>query len=140
MNSPILAPVVALVAWTLVMVVWMVVARIGAVKLADPAMMSKPGMRGVDLEGILPDKAQWPSHNHNHLMEQPTIFYAVALVLALTGGGGTDLILAWAYVGLRVVHSLVQATFNKVAIRFSLWALSSLVLVALTVRAALLVF
>src|SRR5882757_6969666 len=110
MNSPILAPVVALVAWTLLMLVWMLAARIGAAKHADPAMMSKPGMRGVDLEGILPDKAQWPSHNYNHLLEQPTIFYAVALVLALTGGGaGTGLILAWAYVGLRVVHSLVQS-------------------------------
>ena len=141
MNSPILAPVIALVGWTLVVMVWMLVARLRAAKHADPASMSKPGMRGVDLEGVLPDKAQWPSHNYNHLMEQPTIFYAVALVLALAGGGGgTDLILAWAYMGLRVVHSLVQATINNVTIRFPLWALSSLVLIALTVRAAMLVF
>ena len=69
---------------------------------------------------MLPGKAQWPSHNYNHLMEQPTVFYAVALTLALVGWGhGLNTDLAWGYAGLRIAHSLVQATFNRVAIRFA---------------------
>ncbi|TAK98422.1 MAG: MAPEG family protein [Rhodospirillaceae bacterium] len=141
MNSPILAPVVALAGWSMVMLLWMMSARAKGVQGVDPALLARPGMRGIDLEGIVPGKAQWPSHNYNHLMEQPTVFYAVAIVLALAGGGtGIDLYLAWAYMGLRVLHSLVQATSNKLSIRFPLWGLSSLVLIAMTVRAGMLVF
>ena len=141
MNNPIFAPVIALVGWSLVMLIWLVVARTGAIKKADPAALAKPGLRGSDLDGILPDKAQWPAHNYNHLMEQPTLFYAVAIILALAGGGaGTDMYLAWAYTGLRIVHSLIQCTSNNVGIRFPVWALASLVLLAMTVRASLLVY
>jgi hypothetical protein len=73
--------------------------------------------------------------NYNHLHEQPTIFYALMFFAASTGGGDDfALRLAWAYVLLRVVHSLVQATFNRVVVRFSLFALASLVLMVFTVR------
>jgi hypothetical protein len=65
----------------------------------------------------------------------------VAIVLAIIGqGDGFNTTLAWAYVGLRVVHSLVQATVNKVAVRFAFFALSSLVLMALILHAAIAVF
>src|SRR5580765_5361603 len=135
--SPILAPVVALVAWTLVMLVWMAVARRRAFAKMGISWGSIPrGSRGVNLDGRAPDEAQWPSHNYNHLMEQPTIFYAIALTLALMDfGGGINTWLAWAYVGLRVVHSLIQATYNRVLHRFIVFALASICLLGLTVHA-----
>jgi hypothetical protein len=133
--------VVVLVAWTLVMLVWLVVARTAAMKAADPAALSKPGLRGSDLEDVLPGKAQWPAHNYNHLLEQPTLFYAIALVLALVGAGsGVNMYLAWAYVVLRVIHSFIQCTVNNLGMRFMFWILSSLVLAVMTVRAGMLVF
>lgn len=138
-HSPILAPIVALVAWTLVMLVWMAIARRTAfAKLGINWGNIPRGSRGVNLDGKAPDQAQWPSHNYNHLMEQPTIFYAITLTLAMLGQGhGLNLWLAWGYVGLRVLHSIVQATVNIVAIRFPLFALASLCLLALTIHAAL---
>jgi len=137
--SPILAPVVALVAWSIVMLVWTGIARRRAFARMGIGWGNIPrGSRGVNLDGKAPDEAQWPSHNYNHLMEQPTIFYAICLTLALMGfGGGINYWLAWGYVGLRIVHSLVQATVNIVQIRFPLFALASLCLVALTIHAGL---
>lgn len=141
MHSPILAPVVALICWSLVMLVWTVVSRFRAFATKGISLAGRRGGRGANLEGVLPDEVQWKSHNYNHLMEQPTLFYAVALALALVGaGGGAGLMLGWAYVALRVVHSIVQATVNIVTLRFSLFALSSVVLIAMAVRAAMAVF
>jgi hypothetical protein len=137
--SPILAPVVALVAWTLLVMLWMVVTRFGEFRRLGVNFGNiPPGSRGVDLEGRADPKAQWKSHNYSHLMEQPTIFYAVALALALMDfGGGINYYLAWGYVGFRIVHSLVQGTINVVAIRFTLFLLASLCLIGLTTHAAL---
>ena len=137
--SPILAPVVALVAWTLVMLVWMAVARRTAfAKLGINWGNIPRGSRGANLDGKAPDEAQWPSHNYNHLMEQPTIFYAIAIVHALMGTGhGINLWLAWGYVILRIVHSIVQSTVNIVAIRFPIFALASLCVLGLTTHAGM---
>ena len=135
--SPILAPVVALVAWTLVMLGWTAVARRTAFKQLGISWGTIPrGSRGIDLDNKAPGPAQWPSHNYNHLMEQPTIFYAIVLTLALMGfGDGINLWLAWGYVGLRIVHSIVQATVNIVAIRFPIFALATFCLLGLTIHA-----
>jgi hypothetical protein len=74
-------------------------------------------------------------------MEQPTIFYAVAFTLALLGAdGGLNTSLAWSYVVIRVAHSLVQATINIVMLRFAIFMSGTLVLLAMTIRAALVVF
>src|ERR671918_570897 len=105
--SPILAPVVALVAWTLIVMVWMLVTR-GAEfrRLGIKPTTIPDGARGVDLEGQALPQAQWKSHNYNHLMEQPTIFYAIALTLAFMNfGGGINYWLAWGYVAARILHS-----------------------------------
>jgi len=136
--SPILAPVVALVAWTLVMMLWMVVARFGYFRSIGVTLGKLPrGARGPDLDARAEAaEAQWKSHNYNHLMEQPTIFYAVALSLAMMGfGGGINLWLAWGYVGFRMLHSLVQCTVNVVLYRFTLFALATVCLLGLTVHA-----
>ena len=141
MHSEILKPVVVLIAWTLVMLVWMVVARLPAMRRAGIDLSKARGGRPGALDGVVEDRAQWPAHNYMHLVEQPTIFYAVALVLAVTDtGDGLNAAIAWVYVGLRVAHSIVQATFNRILVRFVLFALSSLALMALTLHAAMVVF
>jgi hypothetical protein len=135
--SPILAPVVALVAWTLVVMLWMIVSRLAEFRRLGITPTTIPnGARGVDLDGKADARAQWKSHNYNHLMEQPTIFYAVALALALMDfGGGINYWLAWGYVGLRIVHSLIQCTVNVVRYRLAVFGLASLCLIGLTVHA-----
>jgi hypothetical protein len=141
MHSPILAPVVALVLWSLVVLAWVVLTRLPALKAAGIDLAKARGGRPGALDGVLPDGTQWKAHNYIHLMEQPTLFYAVCLTLALLGaGGGLNATLAWSYVALRVVHSLIQGTSNIIRYRFLAFALSTLVLIALTVHAALIVF
>ena len=141
MGRDILQPVVILAAWSLVMWAWMIVVRLPALRAAGIDLGGMTGDKGSDADRVLPPKTQWPSHNYNHLMEQPTVFYAVALVVALTGtGDGVNAWLAWGYVVLRIAHSIVQATFNKVSIRFALFLLSTLCLMALTLHAAMAVF
>lgn len=133
-HSPILAPIVALVAWSMVMWTWMYLTRIPAIVKAR-MVMDPMAPRGEQM-ALLPANVRWKADNYNHLMEQPTIFYAIALSLALMGeGGGINLALAWAYVGLRFVHSLVQATFNKIEVRFGVFTISSLMLIGLIFNA-----
>ena len=135
--SPILIPVVALVAWTLLVMLWMMVTRMGEFKRMGVTFDNIPaGSRGTDLDGKADAIAQWKSHNYNHLMEQPTIFYAIAITLALMDfGGGINYWLAWGYVALRVLHSLIQCTVNVVRFRLAVFELASLCLIALTLHA-----
>ena len=139
--SDILAPAVALMIWTMVMWAWMYATRIPAMTKAKVDVDRLVNDPDASLDRELPPHVQWKAHNYNHLHEQPTVFYAVVIVLAMIGqGDGMNAFLAWIYVGLRVIHSLVQATANKVMVRFVLFALSSVVLIALIVKAALVVF
>jgi hypothetical protein len=141
-GMDILGPVVALAAWTMVMWAWMYATRIPAMAKSEKIDTSNMvGGKGADLDAVLSPGVQWKAHNYNHLHEAPTVFYAVAIVLAIIGqGDGINAMLAWAYVGLRVLHSLVQVTVNKVLVRFSIFFLSSLVLIALVLHAAIAVF
>lgn len=130
-----LAPVIALVLWSFVMWAWMYATRIPAMVRAK-MRLDPEAPRGQQM-ATLPARVRWKADNYNHLMEQPTLFYAVTLTLALLGkGAGLELTLAWAYVGLRVAHSLLQALVNKIEVRFALFASSSLVLLAMTMLAA----
>ena len=132
--SPLLGPVVALVAWTIVMLIWMAVKRAPMIRGRD----IPDGSRGVDLERLAPGRAHWPAHNYVNLMEQPTIFYAIVFALILMHFEAViNVYLAWGYVALRVLHSIVQATTNVVKIRFPLFALATLCLLGLTTHAAL---
>ena len=137
MQAQMLAPAAVLVVWSLIMLFWMAGVRLPAMKKAGIDLGERPGGRGQDLEGQLDPKANWPSHNYAHLMEQPTLFYATVVILAMMGAGALDVLLAWIYVGLRIVHSLWQATVNKVPLRFLLFIGSTIALVVLAIRAVM---
>jgi hypothetical protein len=137
MNAPILAPAAVLVLWSVVMLYWMAGTRIPAMGKSGADLKSaKPGGRGVDLEGVLPDTVNWKGHNYTHLMEQPTLFYATIAILALAGAGdGVNVQLAWGYTGLRIAHSLWQSLVNTIPVRFALFIASSLCLTVLAINA-----
>jgi hypothetical protein len=136
-NAGFLAPIVALVLWTLVVWVWMYATRIPAMQNAKIDPQEAARTRVLDL----PPEIMWVSDNYNHLMEQPTIFYATAFAAQLAGqANGLDVGLAWAYVILRVVHSLIQCTVNVVMARFAVFSLSTIVLAILAIRVAFAVF
>ena len=125
---------VVLVLWTLAMCVWLYATRIPALKKHN--IVYDPHRPSEEFHAQLPASARWKADNYNNLLEQPTIFYAVALTLAfLNEGSGLNAGLAWAYVALRIAHSLIQALINDVMIRFALFAAASLVLLVMTVRA-----
>ncbi|MBR2173076.1 MAPEG family protein [Sphingopyxis sp.] len=135
-NNAILGPVAALALWSMVMWVWMYATRIPAMSRAKIDAAKMVGGTGKGLDDVLPQEVQWKAHNYNHLMEQPTVFYAVALALAIGGmGGGLNAQIAWAYVGLRILHSLIQVTVNRVLWRFAVFVLASLALIALCLHA-----
>ena len=136
--SPLLGPIVALVAWSLIMQIWLYVSRFVAMKRAGISLKGRRGSRGGALEGVIPDEANWKAHNYAHLMEQPTIFYAIVIALVLMRfDAAINVYLAWAYVGLRILHSLIQATVNVVTYRFIVFTLASLCLLGLTTHAAI---
>lgn len=137
----ILQPVVALAVWTMVMWFWMYATRIPALNARPLPPEELATLNQGKLDTLLPPKVQWKAYNYNHLHEAPTVFYAIALVLAFAGSGdGLAAALAWAYVALRFAHSLVHATINRVMLRFAIFSASSIVLMALIVLAALAVF
>ncbi|MGV3456680.1 MAPEG family protein [Sphingomonas sp.] len=138
MHSAIFGPVIALIGWTLIMWIWMYAKRIPAMQRAGIDAKTKVGGTGADLRAVLDAKAQWPADNYNHLLEQPVIFYAICIVLALMDqGDNLNATVAWAYVALRIAHSLVQVTTNRVIVRFSLFSLATITLIMLTVHAAM---
>ena len=127
-----LTPVLALISWTLLVWIWMYALRMPAMSAAkiDPDDARHPG----SLNG-LPSNVRAVADNYNHLHEQPTVFYALAFYSVLAvGDDATNVTLAWVYLGLRGTHSLIQNTINKVVLRFMVFSLSSLVLIAITVR------
>jgi len=137
----ILKPVVVLAAWTMVMWVWMYATRIPAMRAAKTDLDRLANDPDFTVDKAVPPQVQWKAKNYNHLHEAPTVFYAIAITLAIIGqGDGFNEYLGWAYVGLRVIHSLVQAIWNTIMLRFTIFALSSLVLMALILHAAMALF
>ena len=133
-SSPLLGPVVALVAWTIVMMFWLFLARAPQLR----GRRIPEGARGADLEREQPGKINWPAHNYAHLMEQPTLFYAIVFALILMRfDSPINVWLAWGYVAFRILHSMFQATVNVVPVRFLIFLLATLCLIALTIHAAI---
>jgi len=139
MSAPILAPAAVLVAWSLVVLLWMVLTRFAGLKKAGlDVKTAPPGIRYTEVESAVEPRVNWISHNYSHLMEQPTLFYATVMILALSGQGvGLNVTLAWAYVGLRILHSLWQTRVNTLPVRISIFALSSTVLIVMSVNAVI---
>lgn len=132
-------PVLALISWTLVMWFWVILTRIPAMKKGK--ISPQKGKYTDQLAELLPDNVRNVSDNYNHLHEQPTLFYALAFFLAL--GGGHDNVnvgLLWAYVALRVVHSLIQATTNIVMFRFYAFIASTFCLFFIVLRELIRIF
>jgi hypothetical protein len=133
-SSPLLGPVVALVVWSILMMFWMMLARAPQLRGRE----IPEGTRGADLEREQPGRPNWPAHNYAHLMEQPTLFYAMVFALILMRfDAPINVWLAWGYVGFRILHSIFQATVNVVPVRFLIFLLATLCLIGLTTHAAI---
>ena len=136
---PLVGPIVGLALWTFAMEVWLYGYRIPDVSRYN--IKPSPEMTTATMNAKIPRHRQWPADNFNHLHEQPTVFYAIALSLTfLEANDSLTVGMAWTYVGIRVAHSLVQASSNIILLRLQIFLLSSLTLLGLTVRAAMLAF
>ena len=140
MQTQILAPAAVLIIWSLIMLVWMATVRMPALARAGIRIEERKGGRGQDLEGVLAPEINWKAHNYAHLMEQPTLFYACVLILAMVGYSQATLIAAWTYVALRIAHSLWQALVNTVPVRLALFMLSTFVLLFMAINALIAAF
>lgn len=132
-DPKMLAPVIALAVWTHLIWGWMYVTRLPAIR-RQRMRLDPNAHRGAQM-AELPPRVRWKADNYNHLMEHPMVFYATAICVALLPHGPEAVVLAWAYVGLRVVHSLVQALWNKIEIRFAFFTFSVLANIGLLVTA-----
>lgn len=138
MDNSILAPAAVLVMWSLIMLLWLAGTRLPAMSKAGIDLSKAVGGRGADIDPNVPPSVAWKSHNYAHLMEQPTIFYATVMILAISGGATSlSVSLAWGYAAIRVIHSIWQATINRVIIRSALFFLSTGFLIVLAVQALL---
>ena len=138
MENSILAPAAALVVWSIIMLVWMAGTRLPAMSKIGIDLSKAVGGRGADIDPNVPPSVAWKSHNYAHLMEQPTIFYATIMILAISDSATPLMVaFAWGYTILRVIHSIWQATINKVGVRFVFFLLSTICLTVLAVQALL---
>ena len=127
-----LTPVLALVCWTLAILIFMGFRRFSNYAVLAESVKQSP--RNQELKG-LPDKAVWAADNYNHLHEQPTLFYALAIYSDLAGvADPLNVGLGWLYVASRVLHSLVQVTSNDVKLRSSMFFLGTFALIAIAAR------
>lgn len=138
MQAQMLAPAAVLVLWTLIVLMWVLATRLPAFgKIGFDMAKAAPGGRYQDLESGMPARVNWKSHNYTHLVEQPTIFYPAVVLIAIMGAGGVDVLLAWIYVGLRILHSLWQGLVNTIPVRVTLFILSTTALAVLAIRAVM---
>jgi len=135
----ILQPVLVVGLLTVVMTIWMFLTRIPA--MSKLKIHPQRGQDTNKLRDLLPKEVSRISNNYNHLFEQPTLFYAVAISIAMLGHvDSLHISCAWLYAALRVSHSLVQATIDLVLARFTIFILSWLVLSVMVIREALVIF
>lgn len=138
-DYSLLAPGAVLALWTTIMLGWLAATRLPALKKTGVDLSTAPpGGRGQDIDPVVPPTVAWKSHNYTHLHEQPTVFYAVIIFLTLSGGVTPVTVgLAWAYTGLRIVHSIYQSTVNKVPVRFTIFMAGTICLIILAIMAVI---
>jgi hypothetical protein len=91
---------------------------------------------GIGGSANVPTGISIPNRNFMNLLEVPVLFYVLCITMYVTQQADAFLVTAaWAYVGLRVLHSLVHLTYNKVLHRVSVYAASNLVLAVIWVLA-----
>ena len=135
---PILQPVAALMVLTLVVWVAMYWQRLRFVVAHRVPVQDLASPAAIDV--TLPEQVNRPSNNLKNLFELPVVFYAVCLALQVVQQADAGSVaLAWAYVGLRAVHSAIHCSVNIVALRFVAHVLSSIVLWVMVVRFVMLV-
>ncbi len=138
-NELILQPVVGMMLLTALVWVVLYARRIPAMKLTDlPTQTWKTPDKVVEL---LPEEISYPANNFRNLFELPVVFYALCLMLYVSGlVDGVFVVSAWVFVALRAVHSLIHCTVNRVMARFLSYLAASLVLWFMVLRSAVLVF
>ncbi len=135
MSNALLGPVLAQVGLTLFTLLALYATRIPAMVVAKPSNKAMQDPKSLDL---LPKNARFAGQNYNHQFEAPVLFYVLCLGAMLAGiGNETTIMLAWGYVGLRVLHAAIHITYNRVIHRFAVFSLSSFVLIALFVNIVL---
>ncbi|MCA0894825.1 MAPEG family protein [Microbulbifer agarilyticus] len=134
-SSQLIQPLVALVIWSMVMWLWMYATRLPAI--ISMRLEMDPMAPSGEQMAKLPARVRWKADNYNHLMEQPTLFYALVLALSIMGvSSELAIYAAWAFVVLRIIHSLVHVLGNKIELRFAIFVASNIPLLFLVFIAA----
>jgi hypothetical protein len=130
-QSAILLPVAALVGWTLLVLALVPYRRF---KAGFAGQVTGRDFKYGESSAV-PPHVSIPNRNFMNLLEVPVLFYVVCLTLYVTGKGDlAHVAMAWAFVALRVAHSLVHLTYNRVMHRLGVFAAAVLVLVAMWLR------
>ena len=132
--NTIFTPMLALVAWTFAMMLYMAYKRWSA----GFAGRLKPGEYKLGESADVPRDVRLAGRNFSNLFEVPVLFYVLCVTLYATRGVSMDLVvMAWVYVALRVLHSLIHVSYNKIIHRFFVYAVSCFLLLAMWVMFAI---
>ncbi len=130
-DTSILFPVMGLVGWTFAVLLLIPFQRFRA---AFRRQVVVDDFKFGESPNVPPD-VSIPNRNYMNLLEAPVLFYVACLTLYVTKtADAVTLSLAWTYVALRVVHSVVHLTYNKVAHRLVFFAASNFVLTVVWIR------
>ena len=122
-QTALLTPVFTLILWTFAITAIMAYGRVRFTKDPQDAAHTR------DLKGMMPAWVERTADNYNHLFEQPVAFYVVTLSIALMNNIEPLMVqLAWGFVFVRIIHSLVQLTINIVLLRFAIFAIGWLII------------
>ena len=131
-NPAVLYPMFALAAWTLIVLLLIPIVRVRSARRREIVVDDfKYGE-----SATVPPAVSLPNRNYMNLLELPMLFYVICIVLYVTAGASTTTIaLAWAFVALRIVHSLVHLTYNGVVHRLAAFTAANVALAVLWVTA-----
>lgn len=124
----VLGPVFALAGWTFCMLLLVAARRVIAMRTAQ----IRPREYALGESAKVPPQALLANRNYMNLLELPVLFYLVCILSVVTSTTSALFVqVAWAYVALRIVHSLVHVTYNHVMHRFAAFVCSNFALITL---------